>query len=79
MTAMENQPIQKYYVRPLPFKPTKVVGFSESTLESLYEENYGSVIRQLNELESNHNAESNVVAFKSDNADLKAPTLLSAL
>ena len=68
MNAMENQPMQKYYVRPLPFKPPRVVGFSESTLESLYEDNYGAVIRQLNELESTHAADGNVVSLKSGNA-----------
>ncbi len=37
-----------YAVKPLPFDPTKIKGFSEKILTSHYENNYGGAVKRLN-------------------------------
>lgn len=39
-------------IKPLPFKPPRLIGFSESMVASHYENHYGARVRQLNMVES---------------------------
>lgn len=40
-----------YCVRPLPFKPPRLIGLSEKLLASHYENNYGGAVRRLNAID----------------------------
>ena len=41
-----------YFVKPIPFKPPRLVGLSERLLDSHYENNYGGAVRRLNAIDT---------------------------
>jgi superoxide dismutase, Fe-Mn family len=41
-----------HFVKPLPFKPPRLIGLSERLLASHYENNYGGAVRRLNAIEA---------------------------
>ncbi|MEK9722395.1 MAG: Fe-Mn family superoxide dismutase [Rhodospirillaceae bacterium] len=41
-----------HHVRPIPFKPPRLIGLSERLLASLYENNYGGAVRRLNAIQA---------------------------
>lgn len=47
----QNRPSLPYAVLPLPFKPHRLKGFSDTLLLSHYENNYGGAVRRLNAID----------------------------
>ncbi|MEO0524346.1 MAG: Fe-Mn family superoxide dismutase [Pseudomonadota bacterium] len=76
MKHVSQKPITettRHFVRPIPFKAHRVVGFSPETLEHHYEEIYGGAVRKLNgverqlaDLRETENMGSEFVALKAE-------------